>query len=260
VAERLVDLLDPQPGETILELAAGPGDTGFLAAERVGERGRLLSTDIAPEMLDAARRRASELRLDNVEFAIQDGQRLDLPDMSVDGVLCRWGYMLMESPGAALAETRRVLRPGGRVSLAVWAESERNPWGTAAGRALVGLGFMARPDPEAPGPFRLGDQSRLHSVVEEAALEVVHSDEITVTWRPRDFDYWWEVQRDLSRMLSSALAELGPDDVAHVREATHANLRSYEAADGSLSIPGVCRVLLARRPHESSARSAAASA
>jgi len=91
VAEWLVDALDPQPGETILELAAGLGDTGIAAASRLGPSGKLISTDFSVEMVDAARRRAEELGSPNVEFRTMDAERIDLADDSVDGVLCRWG-------------------------------------------------------------------------------------------------------------------------------------------------------------------------
>src|SRR4051794_13523264 len=118
ITDWLVDALDPQPGQTLLELAAGPGDAGFAAARRL-EGGRVLQTDRAPAMVDAARRRGEALGLRNVEWAVMDAQALPLADGSVDGVLCRFGYMLMDT-AAALGETRRVLRRGGRLAFAVW--------------------------------------------------------------------------------------------------------------------------------------------
>src|SRR5438270_12214558 len=72
VSQWLVESLDPQPGQRLLELAAGPGETGFIAAERVRPGGSLLSTDQSPEMIEVARARAAELELDNVEFAVVD--------------------------------------------------------------------------------------------------------------------------------------------------------------------------------------------
>ena len=95
----------------MLELAAGVGDTGFMAARLVGETGRVIITDFAPEMVAAARRRVEESGIRNVEFRVLDAERMDLETDSVDGVLCRWGYMLMIDPAAAFADTRRVLRP-----------------------------------------------------------------------------------------------------------------------------------------------------
>ncbi len=139
VGERMVAALDPKPAEIVLELAAGTGETGFAAARMVGSDGRLFSTDFSPAMVEAARRRGAELGLENVDYRVLDAERMDLPDASVDGVLCRYGYMLMADPAAALAETRRVLKPGGRLSFAVVGAPDRNPWAAVPGRVLVEL-------------------------------------------------------------------------------------------------------------------------
>ena len=76
-----------------------------------------------------------------------DAQAIDLADGSVDGVVCRWGYMLVPDPGAALGETFRVLRPRRPRRFTVWAEAAANPWGTAVGRALLELGLIEKPGP-----------------------------------------------------------------------------------------------------------------
>src|SRR5687768_14363997 len=104
VGEWLVDAVGVNDGDTILDIAGGPGDNGFLAAERVGPSGRVIETDFAPQMVEVARRRADELGLDNVETRVLDAERMDLADASVDGIICRWGFMLMLDPHAALAE------------------------------------------------------------------------------------------------------------------------------------------------------------
>src|SRR3954451_3505508 len=134
ITEWLVRALAPEPGDVVLELAAGQGDVGFAVARLLGERGRLISTDFSAAMLEIAARRGEELGLTNVEFREIDAEDLDLQEDSVDRVVCRWGYMLMPNPAAALAETRRVLRPGGRLAFAVWANGELNPWASLAGR------------------------------------------------------------------------------------------------------------------------------
>src|SRR5215204_2853691 len=165
VAEWLVDALDPQPGETILELAAGVGDTGIAAASRLGPSGTLISTDFSAQMVDASRRRAEELDASNVEVRTMNAERMDLADDSVDGVLCRWGYMLMADPAAALAETRRVLRDGGKLGFAVWQTPDRNPWAAIPGMVLVQRGHMPPPEPGAPGIFAMGDRDRVVELV-----------------------------------------------------------------------------------------------
>jgi SAM-dependent methyltransferase len=249
LSERLLELLDPQPGDTVLELAAGPGDTGFLAAERIAPSGRLLSTDLAPQMLVAAEARAAELGVTNAEFRVMDAQALDLPDASVDGVVCRWGYMLVEDPAHALAETRRVLRPGGRVAFAVWASADENPWASAMGRVLLAHGLVERPEPDAPGPFRLAERERLEALVGGAELELLALEDIALTWRYQSFDEYWEVSSDLSRTLAVALDGLDDPDAATVRNDLRSALAPYESERG-LAIPGLARAVSAQRAQE----------
>ena len=88
----------------------------------------MIYTDFSPAMVDAARRRGTP----GVEHRVLDMQAIDLPDASVDGVICRYGYMLVPDPALAMRETRRVLRPGGRVALATWAAGEAQPVGDRA--------------------------------------------------------------------------------------------------------------------------------
>src|SRR5215212_9497095 len=156
----MVRRLDPQPGDNILELAAGLGDTGFMAAPMVGETGRVIITDFAPEMVAAARRRAEEVGVENAEFRTLDAERMDLETDGVDGVLCRWAYMLMIDSATAFAETRRVLKPGGRLAFSVWAAPNVTR-GARGIRVLVELGHIPPPDPDAPGAFVMADPGRI---------------------------------------------------------------------------------------------------
>jgi len=231
----------------VLELAAGPGDTGFLAAARLRPDGRLLSTDAAPEMVDAARRRAAELGVENAEFRVEDASAIDLPDAAVDAVICRFGIMLVPDPARALAEIARVLRPKGRAVLAVWAASDANDWMTAAGRSAVELGFMERPDPNAPGPFRLADPDELRGLVTGAGLRIATLEEVRILWRAGSLDGWWQTAQDLSQMLSNLLESLTPEEGQSVLDGAERRLARYAEADGSLEVPGLARALLAVR-------------
>ncbi|CAN5836935.1 hypothetical protein BH18ACT13_BH18ACT13_01470 [soil metagenome] len=230
----------------MLELAAGPSDTGFLAAERLCPGGLLLSSDVAPEMVDAARRRAAELGVENVEFRVEDASAIGLPDATVDSVICRFGIMLVPDPGRALSEIARVLRPEGRAVLAVWASSDANDWMTAAGRSAVELGFIERPDPKAPGPFRLADADELRRLVTGAGLRVETLEDVQVLWCPASLDEWWQTAQDLSRMLTTLLERLTPEEGKAVRDGAERRLAQYVGADGSLEVPGLARALLTR--------------
>ena len=247
MSERLVDLLAPRPGQRILELAAGPGDTGFLALRRLLPGGHLVTTDVAPEMIEAARRRAAELGLDEVSFAVEDAAALTFADVSMDGVLCRWGLMLVPEMEAAAAEIARVLRPGGRVAVAVWGSPEQNDWMTAPGRSALELGLMERPDPEAPGPFRLSADERLVALLENAGLRVGTVEDVPLTWRAPSLAAWWAITRDMSRMLSLLLERLTEEEAEAVRLGAERRLERYVEPDGELVVPALARVALAVR-------------
>ena len=239
VGEWMVDRLAPRPEDTILELAAGMGDTGFLAARRIGDTGRVITSDFASEMLAGARRRAAELGITNAEFMVLDAERMDLASGSVDGVLCRWGYMLMIDPGAALAETRRVLRPGGRLVLSVWAAPQHNPWASLAGRILVAEGHMAPPDPTAPGIFALADPDRLRTLVMVADFADPEIEEVPTTRGFADFDAYWRYLTELAGAISPVLRGLSPQERTSLQERLHEAAARF-ARDGGYVFPGLC--------------------
>ena len=213
VSEEMLKALGPEPGQTILELAAGTGETGFAAARAVGPDGRLISTDFAPEMVAAARRESERLGLANIEHREMDAERMDLDDDSVDGVLCRWGYMLMADPARALAETRRVLRDGGRLSLSVWGAAERNPWASLPGKALIERAGGPPPKPADPGIFAMADPERVRSLVQDAGFAEPRLDEIEVRWRLADFDAYWRYVTGLAGGIAMILQAM-PEQTA----------------------------------------------
>jgi SAM-dependent methyltransferase len=238
VGEQMVAKLDPQPGQTILELAAGTGETGFAAAARLGDTGRLISTDFSPQMLDAARRRAGELGLSNVEFRVMDAERMDLADDSVDGVLCRFGFMLMADPAAALSETRRVLRAGGRLSLSVWGALEHNPWAALAGGVLVAQGHLPMPQPGEPGIFALGSEERIRELVIPAGFGTVPVEAVPVEWRFEDFEAYWSFLQEVAGVVAVVLERLTDDQRAQVRDAIESGSAGFRA-NGGYTMPGV---------------------
>lgn len=230
LGERLVERLDPQPGDTVLELAAGNGDTGFLAAERVGSEGRLISTDFAPGMVEVARRAAEARGLKGIDFRVLDAERMDLDDGSVDGVLCRFGYMLMADPSAALKETRRVLREGGTLGFAVWQTPDRNLWAAIPAMTLVQRGHVPPPEPGAPGIFALGDRARLEEVVTGAGFDVSRIEEIAFEWRYGAGEVW-DTLNKLAGPIAAAIKELSAQEQQETREAIEAAMEEFRDGD-----------------------------
>lgn len=245
VANWLVDALAPQAGERVLDLAAGPGETGFLVAQRLGETGALLCTDQAPEMVEIAQARAAELGLDNVEFAVIDAQRLELPPAGFDAVLCRWGYMLMADPDEALRRTRRVLKDGGRLALATWDRPDRNLWLAAPVIALVSQGALPPPDPAEPSPFSLHDPDDLQRRLEAAGFGPVTPDRVEFSQSYPSFDEYWQETMDLAAPIAAVVEELTPEAREAAREATRQTLSQFIAEDGGVKAPASCVVALA---------------
>jgi SAM-dependent methyltransferase len=216
----MVEALGPQPGDTLLELAAGPGETGFLAAELIRPGGELISSDVAPEMLNVAQRRAQELGLDNVRFKQIDADTsIDIEAASIDGVLCRWGYMLMADPNNALRETRRVLKSGGRLVLAAWASPEDNPWVAILGRELTRRGLAEPVDPAAPGQFTWAPEGVIAEQLADAGFVEYEVDDVSFVERYPSFEAYWETQTTMSSRVREALAAAGSAAAAELREA-----------------------------------------
>jgi SAM-dependent methyltransferase len=238
IREWMLRELAPQPGQTVLELAAGAGDSGFEAAAIVGEGGRLISTDFSPAMLDVARRRGGDLGVDNVEYRVMDAERIELDADSVDGVLCRFGYMLMADPAAALAETRRVLRPGGRLALAVWGPPDRNPFFSILGMILVQGGHIPPPDPEAPGIFSMASEERIRGLLEGAGFNTVRIEEVPVRFTLSDIDDYLGLVIDTAGPIAIALRGLSEDELGRLRGQVEEAFAPF-LGEGGYEVPGL---------------------
>jgi SAM-dependent methyltransferase len=245
VYDALVERLEPQPGETILELAGGTGDLALSVAERVGDQGRVIYSDFAPGMVDAARRRGEEVGAANVEYRVLDAERMDLDDRSVDGVVCRFGYMLMADPAAALAETRRVLRDDGRLALAVWGPPDSNKWAFIPGLTMVELGHLDPPEPNAPGIFAMGDPDRIRALVTGAGFGEPEIAQVAVHWGYVDTDEHWEKTLKLAAPIADAFHSAPPEDQERIA-GTVAQRVGALLDDDPAALDGVTHVVLAR--------------
>jgi SAM-dependent methyltransferase len=243
VSDWLVDKLDPQPGQIILEIAAGTGDLGFRVAQRVGQ---VICTDFAAEMVDVARRLGQSRGLTNVEYRVLDAERMDLDDNSVDGVLCRFGYMLMADPAAALTQTKRVLRDGGPLAFAVWRSAEANPWGALPGMTLVQRGHLPVPEPRAPGIFALAEPDHIHELVTGAGFGKPELAEVALVFPFDDFDDIWDFVVRLAGPLAQVINALPDDERAATREAIMQNVAAHRNTDGSYAFPASAWCVLAR--------------
>jgi SAM-dependent methyltransferase len=236
VSHWMLEAVELQPGETVVELAAGPGETGLLAAELVRPGGRVLMSDFVDEMLDVARARAAELGADNVEFRRLDLESIDIGAGLVDVALVRWGLMLAADDVAAARELRRILKPGGRLAVAVWDEPELNPWATIPTRELVERGLIKQP-PRRPGMFGLSPAETLRELLEGAGFTDVRVEGIEIE-RRQSADEYVDLTLDLSRPFADFMERADPGLAAEIRQGIDRRLEPFRDVDGAVVLPG----------------------
>jgi SAM-dependent methyltransferase len=232
----LVDGLAVRPGDRVLELAAGPGVLGGRWTELTGPSGMVVLSDIAPGMVDVARRRNAHLG--NAEVVVLDLASIEQPSDSFDAVACRMGLMFAPEPGAALGEIHRVLVSGGRLGALTWAGPEHNPWMTCVGMAAMMSGLVSGGPPVGPGGiFSLGDPTALATLAKEAGFVDVVVTEFPVTFEIEDIDEHVERVGSLAGPLAAAFAGADPERRAAVRR-TAGKLAADYVADGGYVLPG----------------------
>jgi SAM-dependent methyltransferase len=163
----------------------------------------------SPGMVAAAQRGAQARGLSNVECRIIDAQAIDLPDSSVDGVLSRFGLMLVPEPSRVFSEARRVLRSGRRFAYAVWGPAARNPWLTSLVAALLENGHVPPVVPGADeGPFTLADPEANRVLLANARFTNVRVAEITGVMDFADVEDYFSLQSSVGGAIAPFVAAL----------------------------------------------------
>ena len=241
----LLDRVAVRPGDRVLELAAGPAALGATWSRLVGPTGTVLVSDIAPEMVDVARRRIAAL--DNVEASVIDASAIAQPDQSFDVVACRMGLMFTPDPAVAFAEIFRVLRPAGRLGALTWSGIEHNPWMTCVGMAAMANGVVSGGPPIGPGGiFSLGDPTELERHAKGAGFVDVTVDAIAVTFRAESVDAHVDRVSSLAGPLAVALRAATADQLAAIRRTAADIAVPFLTGDG-LVIPGQALLVSGRR-------------
>jgi SAM-dependent methyltransferase len=235
-----------QPGDTVLELACGPGGLGLAAAARVAPTGKVVLSDVVPQMTSIASARADALGLTNVTTRELDLEQIDEPDTSYDVVLCREGLMLVPDPARAAHEIARVLRPGGRFAIAVWGPRAENPWLGVVFDAVSGETDAPVPPPGIPGPFSLADVDELARLFVDAGLTDISVTREAVPLRAGSVDEWLTRTYALAGPLSKLLASLSDEARTAIRARAEDAALAYRTPTG-VEFPGLTLLVSGRR-------------
>lgn len=235
--EALLDAVQAKAGDRVLELAAGPGSLGPAWSQAVGPEGRVVLSDVAPAMVEAAARRNRQLA--NVETAVIDIGAIDAPDASFDLVACRMGLMFAPDPTAALREIHRVLDRGGRFGALVWAGLEHNPWMTCVGMAAMANGLVSGGPPVGPGEiFSLGDPTRLEALTSGAGFAGVRVDAIDVTFHSAGIGAHVQRVSSLAGPLAAVFAAADDEQLKAVISTAAQLAAGHTEPNGSVALPG----------------------
>ncbi len=235
--ELVVKRAEVSAGMKVLDLACGTGEPALSLARAVGSQGRIIATDLVPEMLEYARQNAQAQGLQNIEFRTADAEALPFSNGEFDRVTCRFGIMFFADVPKAMAEIRRVLKPGGRVCFAVFGSLEENPL------FLVSLGpFLKRvklppPPPDAPHIFRFGDEAKLASALSSAGFRDVKTEKhsLIFAW-PGSAEECWEATRELAAPFKKLIEAIPPDQAAAVIREVLDGVRHFQKGD-SIHLP-----------------------
>ena len=229
----------PQPGECVIDIGCGCGDTSITLAGRVGTTGSVLGVDVSQPMLEVARARAAQLACPQLTFREADAAHADLPHGN-DLLYSRFGVMFFGQPVAAFAHMRKALRPGGRCVFVCWRTPRDNPWAmTPLMAARKAMNVTPPPaDPLAPGPFAFADETRLRGILADAGFQGVEMERcdvaVSLGATPRAAAEGAVRIGPTSRFAK----EMGPDRLPAILQAIERVLAPLVGPDGHIAVNG----------------------
>jgi SAM-dependent methyltransferase len=230
LGRRGLEVLRPAPGERVLDIGCGCGDTSLDLAQRVGPAGAVVGLDLSAPMLDVAQRRAAGMT--HLRFVQADAQTASFPE-PFDAAFSRFGVMFFAEPVAAFANIAACLRPGGRLAFVCWRAAAENPWMTVPLQAALRHVPPPPPDdPEAPGPFAFASATRLRTVLESAGFENIEISPCDLKIGGFDLETAVELAQRVGP-LGKLLRET-PEQTGNVAASVREALAAFVTADGVL--------------------------
>jgi SAM-dependent methyltransferase len=246
VSERLMAMARVEPGQRVLDVAAGYGEPSLTAARIVGPEGSVVATDISAGMLAYGRERATAAGLQNVEFVESDAASLDFPPASFDAAVSRWGIIFEPDGEGAAARVRRFLKPGARMAISSWGPPERVPFIAVPMGTVMKLLEVPPPPPGTPGPLSRPTPADIGGLLEGGGFAEVEIEELEVTF---EYDSAEEFTRSTQEMIppvTSMLKPHPPEVRQRAWQAVTDAARAYASEDGIVRFASLVLVAAGR--------------
>jgi SAM-dependent methyltransferase len=246
ITAAIIEGLEIAEDQQHLDVASGTGEPG-LSIARLAPNGRVVLTDLVPEMLDVATRRAMAQGIANIETEVCSADDLPFDDATFDSVSVRFGYMFFPDVAKATAEFARVLKPGGRLCSSVWVKPEENPWTTIAMQAIQTEVLVAPPDPDGPNMFRCAAPGYVSALCEGVGLRDVVEWDVDVELVTGSPEQYWEMISEHVSLAVAALQQVDEPARERIRAHAIAGVSVFEN-DGKVRVPGAARCIVGTRP------------
>lgn len=237
VSDKIVELAEVKPGDTVLDIATGIGEPAITAAKRVKPNGKVVATDISPQMLAIAKARAKSLGLDSImEFRESDAEKLDFPKSTFNAVLSRWGLMFLPNLPGALTQIRQLLTPNGRLSAAVWSTPSKVPLLDLAFSTVRKQIAAPAPAPGTPGPFALADAEALKKSFSQAGFKDIRVETFYITFAFDSAERYTRFQQQITAPIQAVLANQTEERKKQVWDSVTDAVGQYADSHGRVNI------------------------
>ena len=247
ITEALIAEAGIAKGQTVLDVAGGPGEPSLTIAEVVGPTGSVMCTDAVAEMVAAAEAEGKRRGVQNVQFRQCSADSLPFADNTFDASVCRLGAMLFPDPVAGVREMLRVTKPQGRLCFVVWGRTEQNPFSYLVTNVVSRHVQMPQADPDAPGAFRFAEPGKFARVVTEAGANNVHERELNFRIEaPISIAEFWELRSAMSGTLREKLAALPAEQAQRIGAEVQEAVREF-FSEGQMSFPAEMLIVSAQK-------------
>lgn len=240
--EKMLDMAKVGSGSKVLDVAAGAGEQSITAAKRVGAGGYVLATDISSNILEYAKRMASQENLDNIDTKVMDGENLELEDGQFDAVISRVGLIYFPDQQRALKEMLRVLKPGGRIAAVVYSTPDKNKFFSIPVSIIRSRANLPPPLPGQPGPFSLGAEGVIEQAFSQAGFINVSTTLVDSPLRLASARECVKFERESFGALHQMLSGLPEAERESVWQEIESGLQQFETGDG---FTGPCEMIVA---------------